>query len=162
MRWILSALPAVLTLFFALLEGLAWRMPPETVPLLTLSAIYYWALYRPDLLTPVIVFFAGMLLDLLQGNPTGLSPLFFLAIYGFLRKKRHFWTTLPFSALWIRYGLTLSFFEGILFIIKSLGAGHFVSLLAFFLPALLTWAIYPYLSLFFSWIHKNQMQEAQP
>ena len=43
-----------------------------------LMAIYYWSIYRPTLLPPLLVFFAGLALDFLTGMPPGLSAVLFL------------------------------------------------------------------------------------
>ena len=57
-------------------------------PILALPAIYFWALVRPDLMSPFAVLFIGVLEDLLSGGPPGLWAAGFLAAYALADRQR--------------------------------------------------------------------------
>ncbi len=73
--------PLVTTLLFAIASAVPLPIPRLAVvtPAFTVMAVYHWTLYRPDLLPPLAVFVAGLLIDFLSGTPyVGLSSLAFL------------------------------------------------------------------------------------
>src|SRR5438067_11739485 len=72
--------PTVTILALALLSVLPLRFPDyaAVAPLLALAGLYYWTIYRPDLLPPVAIFLCGLVLALLSGAPLGVAALVFL------------------------------------------------------------------------------------
>src|SRR5882757_800049 len=72
--------PTATILILALLSVLPLRFPDyaAVAPLLALAGIYYWTIYRPNLLPPAAVFLCGLVLDLLSGAPLGVAALVFL------------------------------------------------------------------------------------
>ena len=72
------------------------------VPFLVMI-IYYWTVYRPTLLPPVLVFMMGACFDLLSGLPLGLSSAVFLIIRHALYDQRIFLTGQPFMVIWLGY-----------------------------------------------------------
>lgn len=79
------------------------------MPSLPLLAIFFWTLYRPELLPPAAVLLAGLLYDLLIAGPVGCSSIVFLAAYGITRSQRIYWKTLQASGL----------FGGFLFVVVA-------------------------------------------
>jgi len=73
----------VLTSFPVSLTG--GLFPP---PLFVLMVIYFWALIRPDLMPPGLVFAIGLLEDLLSGSPPGLWTSSFLVTYVLIDRQR--------------------------------------------------------------------------
>lgn len=65
--------------------------------------IYYWTIYRPTLLPPVLVFVIGCTHDLLSGLPLGLSALIFLLVRHAIAGQRIFLTSQPFMVFWLGY-----------------------------------------------------------
>jgi rod shape-determining protein MreD len=60
-------------------------VPP---PLLVLMPIYYWAIVRPDLMSPFWIFLLGVLQDLFSGGPPGVWAASFLATYALIDNQR--------------------------------------------------------------------------
>jgi rod shape-determining protein MreD len=60
-------------------------VPP---PLLVLMPIYYWAIVRPDLMSPFWIFVLGVLQDLFSGGPPGVWAASFLATYALIDSQR--------------------------------------------------------------------------
>jgi len=88
---ILSAIiPVGLGLLGAMLANfpvsfLGGLVPP---PLLVLMPIYYWAIVRPDLMSPFWIFVLGVLQDLFSGGPPGVWAASFLATYALIDNQR--------------------------------------------------------------------------
>ena len=64
---------------------------------------YYWSIYRPTLIPPTLVFFAGFIYDLLSGWPVGLNALIFLLIRHNVSSQRLFMTGQQFIVVWLGY-----------------------------------------------------------
>jgi len=84
------ALPFVVTFLLILLVATPTRLPgfATIAPQLPLVAIYYWAIYRPDLLRPWMAFALGAVADIVGGTPVGISSLVFLAVIGVAGTQR--------------------------------------------------------------------------
>src|SRR5271154_2136448 len=85
-----TALPFVTTLLCVLLGAAAWPVPylGAVAPPLALMAVYYWAIHRPDLLRPWMVFVIGFLNDAVHDMPLGLSALLFVAAHQVVFRQR--------------------------------------------------------------------------
>ena len=78
-----SALPLAVTVVFTVLGVMRWPVPylGSIAPPLALIAVYYWAIHRPDLFRPSMAFFVGMLHDIVNGLPIGVSALLFILVH---------------------------------------------------------------------------------
>lgn len=100
-------LPFGLSLLFLFGGVVTWPLPHigAIAPSLGLAAIYYWALHRPDLLTPLGVFFLGLLNDGMNYLPFGLSAFIFVAVYQLALSQRRYFVGQVFYMLWAGFGL---------------------------------------------------------
>src|SRR5258706_13430303 len=57
-------------------------------PLLALMPIYYWALVRPDVMSPAWVFLIGLTEDVLAPGAPGVWALSFVAAYAVINRQR--------------------------------------------------------------------------
>ena len=72
------------------------------VPSLAIIAIYYWVIYRPDLMPGWAVFLLGLIQDLLGGGPVGVHALVFLLLVAtLLTTLRWILIALFVDQLWI-------------------------------------------------------------
>jgi rod shape-determining protein MreD len=106
-------LPVAFTLLLVLASVLPLRLPEATPAkaVLPLLAVYYWAVYRPDLLPAAAVFLIGLLHDILAGLPIGLSTAVLLAVYGVVVRQRRFLIGRSFAVVW--WGLTIAGLGGL-------------------------------------------------
>jgi rod shape-determining protein MreD len=74
-------------------------------PALTLMGIYYWVVFRPDLMPRVLVFIVGLLQDALIGAPFGLTALTFLVAHTFVLSQRRFLVGKPFWIFWAGFAI---------------------------------------------------------
>jgi rod shape-determining protein MreD len=124
------ALPLVTAIACALLGSIVWPFPyfGAVAPPLALMAIYYWALHRPDLFRPGMAFAVGLLNDVVNFLPLGLSALLFVVAHQMVFRKRRFFVGHSFFMMWSGFILTVS---GIM-------------LLQWFLLCLIRWQIIPF------------------
>ena len=65
-----------------------------------LMSIYYWTVYRDNLMPAVAVFTIGLLQDILGGTPLGLSALVLLLGYALIRSQQRFLQGKSFIVHW--------------------------------------------------------------
>ena len=104
-----ATLPLLSGLLLTLLNVIVWPVPylGGITPALSLVAVYYWAVYRPDLFTPLMAFAIGLIHDALNGLPLGLSALLFTALHQLAYTQRRFFIGHPFFMLWAGFALTM-------------------------------------------------------
>lgn len=102
-----NLLPFAVTVAMMLVAMVPIRLPGFSMvaPPLTLIAVFYWAIHRPDLLRPSVVFLVGLLQDLLSGAPLGMTPLVFTLCYWVLITQRRFFLGGSFAMLWWGFAL---------------------------------------------------------
>ncbi|UUX49489.1 rod shape-determining protein MreD [Nisaea acidiphila] len=100
--WARHLMPAATTLFLVLLSAVPLGIPgyAQVAPSLTLMSVFYWAVYRPDLMPPSLVFLVGLAEDLLNGYPFGLTAIVFLGVYGITGTQRPTFLSKPFFIVW--------------------------------------------------------------
>jgi len=79
-------LPFLTALFFAVFSVMPIEVPlaGKMAPFLTMIAVYYWTVFKPDLMPPVAVFTVGLIQDILGGGPLGMMAFLLLAVRQFI------------------------------------------------------------------------------
>lgn len=127
-RSVQTVTPAVTTLALILLSVVPLEIPYFTriTPLLALTAVYYWGVYRPTLMPVVLVFLLGLLQDLLGGGIIGLTALVFVVVRQLSVSQRRVLASNPFVVGWagfalvaigaevFRWAISCAFFERLL------------------------------------------------
>ncbi|PCJ98555.1 MAG: rod shape-determining protein MreD [Zetaproteobacteria bacterium] len=67
--------------------------------------VYYWSIYRPTLIPPLLVFIVGLCLDFISGFPVGLSSFVFMVIRKVVSEQRLFLTGQPFMVIWLGFAV---------------------------------------------------------
>ena len=75
-------MPALLGVLLVILSTIPFYIPGygPVAANLVLMAVFYWSIHRPDLLSPVSVFFIGLLQDILVGMPPGMNAIVLLLV----------------------------------------------------------------------------------
>ncbi len=139
-------IPFVTTLLFVLISVVPLHIPGLAVvaPAFGLMAVYHWTIYRPDLLPPVAVFIAGLLLDLLNGTPyVGTSALSLLLTRSVLMAQRRFFINRLFPVLWAGFLVTAAAVVAFEWALVSALHGGVLGARPVIFEALLTVAIFP-------------------
>jgi len=118
----------------------------EVTPAMALIAVYYWTIYRPDLLPAVVVFAIGFLLDTLSGSPLGVSPLVLLGVQFAVGSQRRFFYGATFIVEWWGFMLIAPAALGAAWMLSSLYYGAWIPLRPLGFELLLTVALYPLLT----------------
>jgi rod shape-determining protein MreD len=117
-----------------------------TTPFFTLMAIYFWTLHRPELLPFPIVFAAGLLLDMLEGAPLGVSSLILLLAHGLVLSQREHLVMRRFTVVWVGFLVVAAAAAALEWGVVSLFYGIFLDVRAFLFQGVLTVAVYPVVS----------------
>jgi rod shape-determining protein MreD len=138
-------IPTLATLVLAMLSVLPLRFPnyAAVAPLLVLAGIFYWTIYRPDLLPPTAVFLCGFVLDLLTGGPLGVSPLVFLLARVVVLPQRRFFVDRLFPFIWGGFTLLAAGAIAFLWVLGSMFTGFMLDMRAASLQWVLTVACFP-------------------
>jgi rod shape-determining protein MreD len=100
-------LPVATTAAAALLSLQPVHIPgyAALVPAFTLMVVYHWAIYRPDLLPPLIIFLIGIAHDLLAGGPPGVTALLLLLARTVVLRYRRWFPDRRFPFVWAGFAL---------------------------------------------------------
>jgi rod shape-determining protein MreD len=103
--WSRNTIPFVLSVSLILLSVVPLRLLLQNpvLPSLPLIAVYYWTLYRPDLMPPAAAFAIGLLTDVLTGAPLGVNAFVFIVVHGLVNLQRKFFEGRPFSIVWLGF-----------------------------------------------------------
>ena len=74
-------------------------------PMYALMAVYFWSIYRPDLLGYGSTFAIGVLEDLLSGTPLGSGALILLLCQRVVFSQQKFFNNKPFGIIWLAFAL---------------------------------------------------------
>jgi len=140
--------PGLLALILVLFSLVPYNFPgsAQLVPPLALMAVFYWGVYRPDLLPAPLAFFFGLLQDFLSGGPLGMWAAVFLLVLMVTASQRRFFLGKMFVVEWLGFSLVTSVVFLAIWFIGSIYIGAIVDPGALFVQALLTIAFYPGLS----------------
>jgi rod shape-determining protein MreD len=140
--------PGLLALIFVLLSLVPYNFPgsAQLVPPLALMAVFYWGIYRPDLLPGPLAFVLGLLQDLLGGGPLGMWAAVFLLVLMVIAPQRRFFLGKMFVVEWLGFALVTPVVFLAIWFIGSIYIGAIVDPGSLFVQASLTIAFYPGLS----------------
>lgn len=85
-----AAFPAACTALLLLALAAPFRLPGQAQlqPAIALACVFFWSLFRPASMSPPIVFMLGLLSDLLELTPPGISVLVLLTVHGLAVRLR--------------------------------------------------------------------------
>jgi len=109
-------LPFLATLLLILVGMVPFRVPDlsPVIPSLSVVAVYYWSIYKPNLMPVWAVFLVGLFQDLLAAGPLGVGILSLLLVHGLVESIRRFMVGAGIMAVWLVFVLiaAASFFAG--------------------------------------------------
>ncbi len=149
--------PLLLTLFLLLISQVQTHIYnfSAVMPMMVLVSIYYWAIYRPDLMPMTLVFLLGILQDLLAGGLVGLQAFILLAAYGFVSRQRRFFHSKSFGVVWWGFML-VGFFAAALQWGVVVGFEQiWISPCPIFFSYLLSVAVFPILAIMMIAVHRT-------
>ena len=73
------------------------------MPALGLIAVFFWLVYRPDLMPAWAVFLVGLIQDLLGGGALGVGVFVLLVVYAALAGQRRYIAQASFFLVWLAF-----------------------------------------------------------
>jgi rod shape-determining protein MreD len=117
--------PFALTIALLLVSLVPLRLPAysSVTPSFMVMAVYFWTLYRPDLMPLSAVFVIGLLQDLLTGGILGVSPLVLLTLSVATSSQRRFLSGGLFVTVWAGFVVNAAGAAILAWLLNTLAAG---------------------------------------
>lgn len=146
--WVRHLVPFGITLALMLLTVVPTRIPgfAAVAPMLPLMGVYYWAIYRPDLLPAWAAFLIGLLYDIIGGTPLGVNALVMLLVQGTAASQRKFFLGKSFAVAWWAFGLLTGGAVGLAWLLVSFLIGRTIDPAPVIFEYLLTLSVFPVLT----------------
>lgn len=144
--------PFALTFLLLVINAIPFHIPgfAQVAPLLPLIGIYFWTVYRPDLMPAAAVFLIGILHDFLSGLPVGVSALIFLAVLGAALAQRSFFFGKSFVIVWLGFMMVAGGALALEWFLLSIFASDLVQARSAIYQFGLTAAVFPFLAWLFT------------
>ena len=106
-RWLRNLVPVVTTFLFVLAGQLPLPLPllNDVAPAFALISLYYWVVFRPDLMPYFAVFGLGIVQDAVANAPLGMYALVYLLVQVLVLSQRRFIAGKPFWVFWSAFAL---------------------------------------------------------
>ncbi len=93
--------------FFFIAEIITLPAPFDGIKLVPflLITIYFWALYRPQIMPPLLAFTLGLLADILSGMPIGIGAITLVFLNWLISSQRIFLYAQSFLIIWIIFSV---------------------------------------------------------
>lgn len=146
--WVRHLVPFGATMTLLLLTAIPTHLPGLSgiVPMLPLMGVYYWAIYRPDLLPAWLAFVIGLLYDIIGGTPLGVYALVLLVVQGVAAGQRRFFLAKSFMVAWWSFGMLAAGASGATWVLVTIVLGRAVDPTPLLFEYLLTMGLFPLLT----------------
>ncbi len=146
--WVRRLLPLGSTVLLVLLSLTPTRIPgfSGVGPALAMMGVFYWSIYRPDLLSLLAAFGIGLLHDTVSGTPLGVTAAILVTVQGVTRSQRRFFLGNTFIVVWWGFGLVAMAAIAATWLLVSLAKGQLVDGRAVIFEYLITVSLYPVVS----------------
>ncbi|GEM_PF-2067298 len=159
--WLRLNAPFLMCFFLLIMGLIPWRLEFVShfaVPFVYIP-LFYWTVFKPDLVSPLTVFLLGLCADLLTISPLGYHTFLFLLFYWVVLMERRAFMKRSFLFLWLVFGaftIALSLFQWLLASLLNL---RWLSLLFFTGQGLLLFACFPVLAFVCAWVYQRYLDE---
>lgn len=150
------AVPQILLVLLLLLSFVSLPLPylGAARPCLVLIAVYYWSIYRPTLVPPVLCFAMGIVMDVLSGGPMGLNALILVAVQWIVRGQRRFLMGQSYPTIWAVFAVILVFSALAQWGLYGLAHMQWPVLVPVAGSVILSLLMFPFITLLFVIIHR--------
>ncbi len=137
--------PFVATLLLIMLALVPLRLPnaAPVVPWFGLIAVFYWTVYRADLMPPIAVFGVGLFHDFVAATHVGVGALLLLMVHLAVLPQRRFFMSRSFAVTWIGFAVIAAGAMLLLWLLNMLLEGMLLSPAPAAFQFLTTVAAYP-------------------
>jgi rod shape-determining protein MreD len=140
-----STLPFLTILFLIIMMVLPYNIPliDDIMPFLTLIGVYYWSVFKPELVPVSVIFVLGLIQDILLGSPFGLMSLLLVVVQQFIFIQGRQFLERDFLFNWFVFVMIVIGFGALSWGITSLYFRVFLDFIDVIGQILLTIAFYP-------------------
>lgn len=128
-------------------------------PAFPLMAVYFWSLYRPDLMPATAVFALGLMQDFMSGSVLGLWSFVYLVAFAFVTGQRANLLHRISHRVWFGFGIVMSVAAATAWLFGSVVFAEFLSPAPFLAQAALSILIYPLVGRVLSLFHVRLQRE---
>ena len=127
--------PFLVSLGLVILTVIPTRLPgfAQVAPSWPMMGIFYWSIYRPDLMPLWGAFLIGVLADIVADTPIGINALIYLLIRGIVVNQRRFFLTNAFPMSWAAFAVIAIGAMGLNWVLFAMLQGQAVD------PQILLW-----------------------
>lgn len=158
--WVRHLLPTGLTLILVLVGVMPTHLPDFAgiFPQLPLVGVFYWAIYRPDLLPASMAFAIGLMSDIQMGMPLGTLTLVYLLVHGLTLSQRRFLLGKPFMVTWCCFTVVMAAALLLEWLLVSMLMDAVEPLRPVMFTLLTSVSVYPLLSWLFGRVHSAMLR----
>ncbi len=100
-----SGIPFAVTMTMILVSVLPYGLPKSSLaaPVLALISVYYWSVFRPELMPAGAAFLLGLTVDILSGGPPGLNAFVLILVHWAASGQRRSLAGKSFAVGWLGY-----------------------------------------------------------
>lgn len=155
-NWVRYTQPTLMLIGLVFLQQIPTYIPSfsHISPTLVLGGVFYWSIYRPDLLPVVVVFLLGLFQDVMTSQMLGTNALVLVLVYGVCQWQRRFFFKRSFVIMWWGLMMVTVALSCAKWFLSMVVYGQVLSPLPVFFQVLSTIAVYPLVSFLCSVIHR--------
>jgi rod shape-determining protein MreD len=128
-------------------------------PAFPLMAVYFWSLYRPDLMSATAVFALGLMQDFMAGSVLGLWSFIYLVAFAFVSGQRTHLLNRISHRVWFGFGLVMTVSAVTAWLFGSIVYAEFLSPGPFLAQAALSILVYPLVGRALAVLHARLQRE---
>jgi rod shape-determining protein MreD len=149
---LLSTVPTLLTILLMIFFTLPIRLPFfELMPMIiAVASVYYWSIYRPELMPVGAVFLIGLVHDFFSGGPFAVMALALLALHLVTLTQRETLAGKTFLVIWLSVVLVGLVPTLLVWIIYMIYFGQLLNPTTFVFQYMAVIILYPLLAEFFN------------
>lgn len=140
--------PFASTLAMLVLGAVPLHIPAfaSVAPSVSLIAVFYWSLYRPDLMPAWAAFVLGVVQDIFVGLPLGVGACVLIAVHAAVSTQRRFFVGKSFGVVWLGFAVMASAGLAFTWLLTCIYHGALLAPNAMLFQALITIGVFPLLS----------------
>lgn len=149
-----AALPFISTLILVLLMQVQYRLLflDNLLPFLSLTAVYFWCIFKPRLMPVSVVFLLGLLQDILSGGPLGMMALLLLLVRIFVVRQGSRFLEREFLFNWLVFIVVALVFGLSTWVVASVYLKEIQNFWNSFGQSMMTIGIFPVVVLCLRWV----------
>lgn len=142
-----NIVPGLLTLILVMMSAVPFYIPgyAPVAANWALMAVFYWAVYRPELMPNTVVFALGLFLDILVGTPPGMNALVLVLVRASVVTQARMFRGTSFVVLWWGFGVVAICAALVIWLLSAGLSMTMLSLQPVLFQAALTTALFPFL-----------------